>query len=188
MLKLETHSEDSAPHGSQATLAEVVQAYGMIPNVYGKMAGSPALVQGYWSLTKLLQTTTLSGEEQLVVALTVSAANRCAYCVGAHSAVNDAREVPGQVTDAIRDGVPIDDARLQALRSFTEAVVTEKGWVPEPAIQTFLAAGFQTENVLEVLLVVGLKTMSNYLNHMAGTELDDGFTSRQWSAVSATGS
>ncbi len=86
MLNITTHDRNSAPEDSRATLHEVAEAYGMIPNVHGKMAESPALLQGYWSLSKLMTTCTMTEVEQLVVMLTVSATNRCEYCVAAHSA------------------------------------------------------------------------------------------------------
>jgi len=185
MPNFTTHDQNSAPEDARNTLNEVAEAYGMIPNVYAKMAESPALVQGYWNLAKLMTTCTLSEVEQLVVMLTVSAVNQCEYTVAAHSAVNDMRDVPAAVTDAIRDGRPIDEPRLEALRTFTAQVVSNNGWVPEAGVNDFLGAGFTPANLMEVVMAVGMKTMSNYLNHLVGTELDAGFAGRRWAAPRA---
>lgn len=185
MPNFTTHDQNTAPEDARNTLNEVSEAYGLIPNLYGKMAASPALVQGYWNLAKLMTTCTLSEVEQLVVMLTVSVVNRCEYCVAAHSAVNDMRAVPVAVTDAIRDGRPIDEPRLETLRVFTAQVVSQNGWVPEAKMKDFLGAGFTRANLMEVVLAVGMKTMSNYFNHLVGTELDAGFTGRKWVAPRA---
>lgn len=86
---------------------------------------------------------------------------------------------PAHVTNALRDGRPIEDPRLQALSQFTVAVVRGRGHVDEE-VKAFLAAGYQPPQVLEVLVGVMLKTLSNYTNHIAGTPLDDVFAARAW--------
>ena len=42
-------------------------------------------------------------------------------------------------------------------------------------MDNFLAAGYRKDQVLEVLIGVALKTMSNYLDHISPTELDPAF-------------
>jgi len=64
------------------------------------------------------------------------------------------------------------DARLQTLRTFTEAVVRERGFVGDAAVDKFIAAGYTRAHVLEVLLIIACKTISNYVNHIAHTPLE----------------
>jgi alkylhydroperoxidase family enzyme len=89
--------------------------------------------------------------------------------------------VSADAVDAIRDGDPIDESRLEALRDFTNKVVDTRGWVKEGEIEAFLDAGFNLAQVLEVILGVAFKTISNYANHIAETPLDDAFTAKAWS-------
>ena len=87
--------------------------------------------------------------------------------------------VSADAVDAIRDG-NIDEPRMEALRDFTNKVVDKRGWVKEGEIEAFLGAGFTLAQVLEVILGVAFKTISNYANHVAETPLDDAFTARAW--------
>lgn len=178
------HTLESAPAAARPILEAAQQAYGMLPNLYRKLAESPALVEGYWELGKIFANSSLTAEEQQVVLLATSTLNGCTYCVGAHSAIADMMNIPGAVTDAIRNGTPIDNARLEALRRFTQIIVGQRGWISGADMQGFLAAGYTQAQALDVILGVGLKTMSNYANHIMQTELDKAFLGRIWESGS----
>ena len=83
------------------------------------------------------------------------AENECAYCMAAHTGMAKQENVPEEVIDATRNGTPYADARLEALRKFTRAVVGNRGWVSDEAVEAFLAAGFERRHVLEILVGVG---------------------------------
>jgi len=83
------------------------------------------------------------------------------------------------VIDAIRAGEPIDDAKLEALRQLTQALVRGRGHA-EAEIAAFVEAGYEPSQVLEVLIGISLKTLSNYTNHIVETPLDDAFAARAW--------
>jgi alkylhydroperoxidase family enzyme len=89
--------------------------------------------------------------------------------------------VPDHVVQAIRAGRPIVDYKLEALRRFTAAVVTMRGWPSEADTRGFLDAGYTRAQILEVVLGVGMKTLSNYTNHIADTPLDHAFAKAAWS-------
>jgi hypothetical protein len=80
----------------------------------------------------------------------------------------------------VRGGTPISDSKLEALRQLTSEIVTNRGWPRPESVKRFLSAGYTQANVLEVILGVGLKTLSNYTNHLAETSLDDAFASAAW--------
>jgi uncharacterized peroxidase-related enzyme len=180
MTEFPYHTPVSAPEAARPVLEAAQQAYGMLPNLFRKLAESPALAEGYWELGKIFAGCSLSGVEQQVVLLATSAMNGCSYCVGAHSAIADMMKIPAEVTDAIRDGRPINDPRLEALSRFTQALVAQRGWVSDAELRDFLEAGYTRPQVLEVILGVGLKTLSNYANHIMQTELDAAFSERAW--------
>ena len=100
----------------------------------------------------------------------------CEYCTAGHTYLSRQAGVPEQAIHAIRDGGTIEDARLEALRAFTTAVVSHRGHVGDGAVDAFLAAGFTKAQVLEVVTVVATKTISNYTNHLTHTPLE-GFIS-----------
>lgn len=174
------HTRASAPVEANSAFDTAETLFGMVPNLTRKMATAPALAEGYLALSALFDKTSLSPVERQVVLLTASRYNGCQYCVGAHSWLADQSGVPEDVIRAIRDQQPIPDDWLEALRRFTHAVVEQRGWVNGEALERFLAAGYSTQQVLEVVLGVGLKTLSNYTNHIAGTDLDDVFSSHAW--------
>ena len=119
--------------------------------------------------------------EQEVVFLTISRGNGCHYCMAAHSIIADQiSKVPPPVTDAIREGHPIPDSKLAALSGFTDTLLATRGLPSKAEVQAFLSAGYQERHVLEIILAIAVKTLSNYSNHLFHTPLDEMFAKREW--------
>lgn len=179
-MNFPVHTIDSAPDAAKPTLEAALKGYGFLPNLLGMMATAPALVTGYATLSRTFDETSLTPAERQVVLLTASFENTCAYCMAAHSTIAAMQRVPAGVVDALRRGASLPDDRLEALRRFTAAVVTTRGGPTEVDVQAFLDSGFGLQQVLEVVLGVGLKTLSNYANHFAETPVDAAFRSAAW--------
>lgn len=175
------HDVDSAPEGAKATLTGTKKGLGFVPNILGTMAEAPALLNAYTTLAGIFDKTSFSPTERQVVLLSVSYENSCEYCVAAHSVIASMQKVPADVVEAIRRNTPITDRKLEALRRFTTAVVASRGRPTEEQTNAFLAAGYGRQQILEVVLGVGMKTLSNYTNHVAGTPLDGAFAKAAWS-------
>lgn len=175
------HSIDSAPVTARDILAGAKKSLGFVPNLFGVMAEAPALLKAYVTLSGIFDDTSFNAIERQVVLLAVSYENNCAYCVAAHSAIAAMQKVPNDVVKSIRDGRPIADTKLEALRRFAVAVVASRGWPSEADTKAFLAAGYGRQQVLEVVLGIGMKTLSNYANHIADTPLDQAFSPVAWS-------
>jgi uncharacterized peroxidase-related enzyme len=172
-LSFPIHSAETAPEMSRPHLAQARKQFGMVPNLLGVMAESPATLRGYLAAATAFGGSSLSPIDQHVVLQTVNAVNACHYCQAAHSAAAlKALKVTPAMDAALRTTRPLDDPRLEALRAFTRKVVGERGWVKEADVRAFLDAGFTKAQVLEVVLAVGTKTISNYINHIAATPLD----------------
>lgn len=180
-MKYPVHTPETAPAAARGDLIEAKKAYGFIPNLYGVMAEAPALLKAYRALDELFEQTSLAPAERHVVMLTISFENGCHYCVAAHSVIAAMEKVPNEAIEAIRNGKPIPDPKLEALRRFTAAVVETRGRLSERDTKAFLGAGYSRANLLEVILGVGLKTLSNYTNHVAETPLDEAFAKGAWS-------
>jgi len=174
------HDRQTAPEDSKPLLENSVKDFGMIPNLHAVMAEAPGLLEGYQHLHALFLDTSFSAEEQTVVWQSINVEHGCHYCVPAHTAIAKQMEVDDAITDALRDETKLPTARLQALRDFTLSVVRQRGEVSDDAVQAFLDAGYTRRQLLEVVLGVSQKVMSNYVNHLAETPVDAPFQKFAW--------
>ena len=180
MSEFNVHTIDSAPRSSAPLLESAKASMGFVPNLLGVLAESPAALEGYLTLMRIFDTSTFDPVERQVAILAISRVNECDYCMAAHSVVASMQNVPVDIVQAIRDDRPIADAKLEALRRFSAAVIDKRGWVSEDDVTAFRSAGYTRAQVLEVILAASFKTLSNYANHIADTPLDDAFASRAW--------
>ena len=178
---LEIKTIENAPEASNNVLTQAKNAYGFSPNLLGVMANHPALLNSYWSSNKeLAQHGVLSPTEQQVVYLTVSYENNCHYCMAAHTTLSQMSKVPQDVLDAVRNGEAIADSKLEALRQYTKATTINRGRVSQDDIDAFNNAGYGQDHQLEVVLITGIKVLSNYINYLGQTPLDAPFTANAW--------
>lgn len=175
------HTVETAPVAAKEVLAGARTAFGFVPNLLGVMAAAPALVKAYTTLSRIFEETSFDATERQVVLLTANYENNCEYCIAAHSVIAGVQKVPDAVIQAIRDNRPIPDPKLEALRRFTAAVVASRGWPTVEDVGAFKSAGYGERQILEVILGIGFKTLSNYTNHVAGTPLDAAFAKAVWS-------
>lgn len=172
---------ESAPAGSKEILEVSLDQLGRIPNMYALMANSPGLFKTYRLGYDAFRTEAgFNKTEQEVVFLTISRFHECTYCVAVHSVVADMNHVDHEVTDAIRNGDSIKDEKLESLRVFTTVMLTTRGRPQPNDLSKFLGSGFTELQVLEIILAIAVKTISNYLNHLFDTELDSVFSAREW--------
>lgn len=149
-------------------------------NLAASMPESPVVLDSFTSLRRIAGTSSLDPVEREVVALAVSFANRCTYCMAAHSAFAAHHGAPASLLEALRSGGPAADPRHEALRAFAHAVVTTRGPLPEETKQAFLDAAFRREQMLEVLSVVAMTSLANHVHHVADVPVDAAFTPQEW--------
>ena len=172
MNEFKIHDIANAPTGAREELERIQSERGHIHNVYAVMAESPQLLRGHAALWQLFEDASLGEQERRVVLLTASRENRSAYSVALQSENAVRHDVRPEVIEAIRASKPLKDKKLEALRSFTAKVVNSRGQVSEQDIKVFLDAGYSRANVLEIVLAVGMVTLTNYTNLIARTPLD----------------
>lgn len=184
-MSLPAQSLSSPSARIRAVLEKAERQVGFIPNMYARMANSPGLLDTYlYGYDLFRRKSGFTPVEQEVVFLTISRENGCHYCVAAHSALADTVSgVPTTVTDAIRDGTPIPDPRLRVLSDVTRVLLTKRGWPDRDDVAPFLAAGYTERQILEIVLAISVKTLSNWANHLFDTPVDDMFVHRTWSPV-----
>ena len=182
MIDFKLHTLETAPEEAKPLLEEALKQNGFIPNLYGVMAESPELLKAYRQMADLFNATSFSPVEKNIVWLTVSYENKCHYCMAIHSMVASMYKLSEEVVSALRTGKPLNDTKLEALRKFTILLVENRGWASDEEIQQFLNAGFSKKNVLELVVGIGQKIISNYVNHLAHTPLDEKTVNFKWEA------
>lgn len=185
MTLLAPHTPDSAPAGARPGLEKARQAYGFVPNLIAVLAESPATLDAYQALGGFLAGSTFTPAEQQLLLLTVSRVNGCAYCVAAHTGGARRAALAADVIEAVRNGTTIPDTRLAALHAFAVRMVEARGWLGDAEVPAFLDAGFTRAQVLEVVLAVAMKTISNYTNHLSATPLDEQMAPLRWEGTAA---
>lgn len=179
---IESKTIENADTISSEILENTKNAMGMIPNMYSTMANNPALLDAYlYSYKTFRQNAGFSSQEQEVIFLAISFENGCDYCMAAHSFVADKMSnLPEEITNAIRNNTDISDSKLKALSVFTKQMLEKRGLPSQENINAFLEVGYKENHILGVITALGIKTMSNYFNHVFNTPVDDAFKSRAW--------
>lgn len=174
------HTIETAPDASKELLNAAKTSYGFVPNLFAGMAESPALLEAYLALSAIFNKTALSETERQVIMMTANRFNGCDYCMAAHSAISHMSGVAPDVIESLRLGRAIADPKLEALRVFTLRVLESRGWPDEQDLARLTAAGYTRQTVLEVVLGLGMKLLSNFTNHIVGTPLDSVFEAQKW--------
>ena len=181
MTDFNTHTIETAPEAAKPLLQGAKNAYAFVPNLLGNMAEAPALLEGYMTLAGIFDKTSLSETERQIILMTNNRLNGCVYCMAAHTSISQSAGVPADIIEALRNDTPIANAKFEALRQFAVTVNVSRGYPSDAEVQTLLDAGYTRQTVLEVVLGTALKVLSNYTNHITGTQVDAAFAPNAWS-------
>jgi uncharacterized peroxidase-related enzyme len=166
----------TAPDTSKPILEQIKNSYGFIPNLMAIFANNPIVLQGYLALDAIWEKGSFPPRERQLILLAASVENDCDYCVAAHSAIaKGALHTPEEVIAAIRNNTPVPDAKLNALIALVKEIVRQRGYASDETIQRFIAAGYRKEQIMELLIGIALKTISNYLDHISPAPIDQAF-------------
>jgi alkylhydroperoxidase family enzyme len=175
MTDFTLYTAENAPEASKPLLADSVAAFGMLPNLHAVMAEAPTLLKGYQVLHDLFQKTSFNAEELTVVWQSINVEHACHYCVPAHSAIAASMKVDQDIVDALVNQTPLANPKLETLRETTLAMTRERGVISDEQIEKFFAAGYGKQQLLEIIVGLSQKVMSNYTNHLADTPVDAPF-------------
>lgn len=178
--KLTIHTIESAPEKSKDLLEKSKKAYGYIPNLHGVLAEAPGLLEAYQNMHELVINSSFTTEEFTVLWQTINVEHNCHYCVPAHTAIAKSMKVDDAITDALRNETELPTKKLEVLRKTILSMVRNRGNVSQEETQAFYEAGFTQRQLLEIVLGLAQKTISNYTNHLAETPLDEGFKKFDW--------
>ena len=186
MSTLKVHTIESAPAESKSLLENSQKAYGMVQGLNGVLAGAPGILEAYETIHQLFVDSSFNNEELTVVWQSINVEHECHYCVPAHTGIAAMMKVDEKITEALRNRTPLADSKLEALRGMTLSIVRNRGNVNDNEIQAFYAAGYGERQVLEIILGLSQKVISNYTNHIAETPVDAAFQKFAWKKENET--
>ena len=166
---------DTAPEPANAELEQSKKAFGFIPNLHKVLAASPVALKVYKDLHDQFQNTSFNPTELTVVWQTINYYHQCNYCLPGHTGIAHMFKVDETIIDALHKGQPLDDPKLAALQATTRAIVDQRGRLTEEQFAAFEAAGYGNQQLLEILVGLAQKTISNFTNHFADTPIDKEF-------------
>lgn len=140
-------------------------------NIFKGLANSAAGLNAYVSLSGALAGGELSAKEREVIALVLGEANRCDYCLAAHTFLGKQAGLTEEQTIAARAG-KLTDPKLGALARFANTLHEKRGFVSEQDLQAFRSAGYTDGHVVEVVANVALNYYTNFFNHVNDTPVD----------------
>ena len=159
-VNLETQS---VPAASQPLLGQIHQAFGVTPNMFKAVANSPAALQSMWAAFGALGKGTLGAKLGEQIAVAIANRNRCEYCLAAHTALG--QKAGASAADmAAAQGGQSSDPRTAAALAFVLKVVEQRAQVSADDVAALKAAGFNDEQVVEILAHVALNVFTNYIN------------------------
>mgnify|MGYP000621835597 CR=1 FL=1 len=180
MNKFELHTPESAPQAAKPLLEQSMKAFGMIPNLHAVMAESPQVLAAYQQLHALFMQSSFDKEELTVVWQTINVEHQCHYCVPAHTAIAHGMNIDEGIIAALRDETPLPVEKLEILRQTTLLMLRNRGVIAQTDIEKFYAAGYRQKHLLDIVLGLSQKVMSNYINHLAKTPVDAPFQDFLW--------
>ena len=180
MTNFTIHNVETAPEGSKKMLEGTKKQMGMVPNLLAVLAESPNTLQSYQQLHQLFLDSSFDAEELTVVWQTINVEHDCTYCVPAHTAIAHSMNVDPMLTEALRNKEAMPTVKLQALQDATLSIVRNRGKILEEELESFYAVGYGQQQVLEIILGLSQKVISNYTNHVAKTQVDQVFKKFAW--------
>jgi AhpD family alkylhydroperoxidase len=162
---------------AQQVHADAEAAFGMVPNLIAEMTSeNPGAAKAYLTAAGLLEENgVLTPAEQQAVILAISSYNDCHYCTKAHAVAGQQAGLDADTVDAINAGGLPDDDRLRSLVRATRRILGKRGWLSGVDESEFADLGLGRPELYEIIAFAGVKTISNYVNHVADTEVDAPF-------------
>ena len=162
--------ESCAPEAARPILEATRAEFGVVPSVVARMVAAPELFVAFRAAAQAFERTSLSPIEREVVILVIARDVGCEVCVTMHSRLLRRLE-QSALAEKLAAGVPLEDARLDALAGFTRELLLTRGDVGAEIWSAFIGAGYTRAQALEIMIGCGAYTMSTYANRLTGGTL-----------------
>jgi uncharacterized peroxidase-related enzyme len=156
--------------GNQAIFNNLEKAVGFVPNLFATYAHSENALSNYLNLSNAK--TSLKAKEKEVVNLAVSEVNSCVYCLSAHTAIGKMNGFTDEQILELRAGEASFDNKLDALAKLAKNITENRGATSTEVLENFFEAGWTKENLIDTIVLVGDKTISNYLHRTTDVPVD----------------
>ena len=172
MARLTAINPDEATGKTKELFHAIKGKLGMVPNMMRTMGNSPAFLESYLNLSGALGGGSLGAKTGELIALTVSQANACDYCLSAHTYIGaNLVKIDTDTLNAARSGNS-SDAKTEAILKFAQVLVSKKGLISDSDLETVKSTGVTEGEVGEIVGHVALNIMTNYFNNTAKTDID----------------
>lgn len=161
MKKFTVPAREEVTPANQEVFDHIKKAIGKVPNLWASMAYSENGLSTYFSLATAK--TSLTGKEKEIVNLVVSQVNSCNYCLSAHTAIAKLNGFKEEEIAEIRTGSATFNPKYDALAKYVKSASENKGHASEEALENFFTAGYTNENLVDTIILIGDKTITNYL-------------------------
>jgi len=161
--------ENTAPIEAREALAQNRRAFGAIPAPLARYAASPVMLATALAGLHAFESTSLAPLEREVLAMTMGRLNGCRFCLRFHRRLLVEQKAPPELIEALEAGRPLTEPRLEALRAFVVALVESHGDVPARVWTDFREAGYAHRHALELVLGVGVYTLTTLANRLTET-------------------
>lgn len=170
MSRINVPTREEVSPANQALFDNLKKGLGMVPNLYATLAHSENALGSYLALQNAKSS--IAGKAREVVNLVVSQVNTCEYCLAAHTVIGKMAGFSDQQVLEIRGGTASFDAKLDALARLTKGIASQRGKVDDSLVDAFFAAGWTKENLVDVIVTIGDKTVTNYLHSVTQVPVD----------------
>ncbi|MEV1200512.1 carboxymuconolactone decarboxylase family protein [Microbispora rosea] len=171
MSRLNVPSSDDVPDGVKGILDNVGAQFGFVPNMFATLASNPTVLDVVMTLQGTLSRV-LDAKTRHTIALAVSQANGCDYCLAVHTYVSS--ELGGMSSDDIhlaRAGSSIDPKRAAVAR-FAQRLVDSRGQVSDADLAGVRGAGYTDPQILAIVTVAVQVMLTNFINNVNQTDID----------------
>jgi uncharacterized peroxidase-related enzyme len=158
-------ADDDLPDGLRGLFRKAREQLGFVPNVFRVYAFRPERLSAWFTHFRLLHEPTahLDAADREMIAVVVSSANGCLYCLVAHgAALRDELSDPvlGERIsyDWRRAGL---DPRRHAICAYAEKLTLHPREVTRADLQTLLDAGLDLEEAWDVAEVAAMYNLTN---------------------------
>ena len=170
MTRFSIPTREQVSPDNQAIFDNLKKMLSFVPNLYATFAHSATALGTYLNLQNAKSS--LNAKQREIVNLVVSQVNDCEYCLAAHTAVGKMVGFTEAQILEIRSGRASFDPKLDALARFVREVAEKRGHVAVADTEAFLAAGWSEGAVVDVIMAVGDKIISNYLHGVTKVAVD----------------
>ncbi|HVY17333.1 MAG TPA: alpha/beta fold hydrolase [Rhodopila sp.] len=168
-------NEASAPAAAKDLLDGMRGVFGFVPNLGYALAAEPPVLAAYIAMLQSLGATSLDPIAQQVAMVAASRANAADYGVAVHATLAARLGASTDIVEALREGGPLGDPKLEAVRRFAAAIASKRTQVSDSDVHALRAAGYDHRTAVAIALAAAAKTLVNTVAHLARPEIDAGF-------------